>query len=88
MKIVLLYLKIYFCPRDIHVFVYPSSPLFSLLAIALENDWLKLNIKVYDVTNRLNKKLVYLEKEKGYDIKTLSIDRVLNKKHLKMCTKS
>ena len=35
----------------------------------------------------------YLEKEKRYDIETLSIDRVLNKKHFKgkimkkMCTK-
>ena len=49
--------------------------------------------------NCLNKTLIthfvwYLEKEKSYDIETLSIDRVLNKEHFygkimqKRCTKS
>ena len=45
-----------------------------------------INLKVYDVINCLNKKLMthfvwYLEKEKKYDIGTLSVDRVLNKEH-------
>ena len=61
--------------------------------------WSKINLKVYDVINCLNKMLIthfvwYLEKEKRYDIETLSIDRVLNKEHFygkvmqKMCIKS
>ena len=61
--------------------------------------WFKINLKVYDIINCLNKNLIthfvwYLEKEKRYDIETLSIDRVLNKEHFygkimqKMCTKS
>ena len=44
----------------------------------------KINLKVYDVINCLNKNLVThfvlsLEKEKRYDIEILSIDRALNK---------
>ena len=61
--------------------------------------WSKINLKVYDVINGLNKNLIiyfvrYLEKGKRYDIETLSIDRVLNEKYFyekimqKMCTKS
>ena len=60
--------------------------------------WSKINLKVYDVTNCLNKNLMthfvwYFEKEKRYGIETLSIDTVLNKEHLywkimqKMCTR-
>ena len=50
----------------------------------------KINLKVYDVINCLNKNLVThfvlsLEKEKRYDIETLSIDRALNKE--KSCRK-
>ena len=42
--------------------------------------------KVYDVINCLNKNLIthfvwYLEKEKRYEIETLSIYRVLNKEY-------
>ena len=59
----------------------------------------KINLKVYDVVKFLKENLIahfvwYLEKEKRYDIETLSIDRVLNKDHwygrimMKMCTKS
>ena len=58
--------------------------------------WSKINFKVYDIINCLNKNLIhlvwYLEKEKRYGIATLSIDRVLNKEHFyrkimqKMCT--
>ena len=61
--------------------------------------WSKIDLKVYDVINCLSKNIIthfvwYLEKEKRHDIKTLSIDRVLNKEHfygkimLKMCTES
>ena len=61
--------------------------------------WSKINLKVYDIINCLNKNLIthfiwYLEKEIKCDIEILSIDRVLNKKHIhgktmqKMCTKS
>ena len=60
--------------------------------------WSKINLKVFDIINCLNKNLItyfvwYLEKENSYDIEILSIDRVLNKEHIyrnmpKMCTKS
>ena len=48
--------------------------------------WSKISLKGYDVINCLNKNLIayynwYLEKEKRYDIKTLKIDGVLNRKH-------
>ena len=60
--------------------------------------WSKINIKVCDIINCLNKNLIthfvwYLKKEKGYDIETLSIDIVLNEKHFyskiiqKICTR-
>ena len=52
-----------------------------------------MNNKVYDVIKGLNKNLIthfvlYLEKEKRYDIETLSIDR-RNKEHFygKICRK-
>ena len=49
--------------------------------------WFKINHKVYDIINCLNKNLIthfvwYLGKEKRYDTETLSIDRVLNKTFL------
>ena len=81
---------LFFC-----VSIFPSfSPCQPLLRA-----WSKINLKVYDVINCLNKNVIiylvwYLEKENRYDIETLSIDRVLNKKHFygkimqKMCTKS
>ena len=54
----------------------------------------KTNVKVYGVINCLNKILTtdfvwYLEKEKGFDIELLSIDRVLNKGYFmeKLCRK-
>ena len=61
--------------------------------------WSKVYLKVHDVINCLNKNSVthfgwYLEKEKRYDIKTLSIDGVSDKEHFyrkimqKMCSKS
>ena len=62
-------------------------------------DWFKINLKVYEIINCLNKILIThfvwcLEKEKRYNIKTLSIERLLKKEHFyvkiiqKMCTKS
>ena len=79
-------------------FLFPPSPLF-LPVSHCGRGCLKINFKVYDAINCLNKNLIthfgwYLEKEKRYDIETLSIDRVLNKEHFygkimqKMCTKS
>ena len=81
----------------IQIFVFPSSPLFLSIRYCFRC-CLKINVKVYDVINCLNKNLItyfvwYLEKEKRYDIETLSIDRVLNKEHFywkimqKMCTR-
>ena len=76
------------------IFVFPS---FSPVSHCFRG-WSKINLKVYDVINCLNKNLIthfvwYLEKEKRYDTEILSIDRVLNKEHFygktmqKMCTK-
>ena len=77
------------------IFVLPSfSPCPPLL-----RGWSKINLKVYDNINCLNKNSIthfvwYLEKEKRYDIETLSIDGVSNKEHFygkimqKICTKS
>ena len=82
---------------DIHIFLFPPSPLFLPVSHCLRA-WLKINLKVYDAINCLNKNLIthfvwYLEKEKSYHVETLVIDTVLNKKHFsekimqKMCTK-
>ena len=79
-------------------FVFPFSPLFLPVSLCFRA-WSKINLKVYDVINCLNKNFIThfawnLGKEKKYDIETLPIDRVLNKEHLygkiiqKMCTKS
>ena len=83
------------------IFVFPSFCPCQPLLQRLIQDWYKVdtNLIVYDVINCLNKNIIthfvwYLEKEKRYDIETLSIDRVLNKEHFygkimqKMCTKS
>ena len=58
-----------------------------------------MNLKFYDVIKCLNKNLItdfvwYFEKEKRYDVETLSLDTVLNKEPFygkiiqKMCTQS
>ena len=84
--------------QDIQIFVFQSSPLFPHVSHCFK-DWSKINLKVYDVINCLNKNLIthiawYIEKEKGYDIETFSIGRILNKEHFyrkvmpKMHTKS
>ena len=96
-KMFLFHLKSSFRSRDIQIFVFPSSPLFLPVSHCFRG-WWKINLKVYDVTNCLNKNLLthfvwYLAKEKRYDIETLSIGRVLNKEHFywkimqKMCTR-
>ena len=61
--------------------------------------WLKRNLNIHHVINCLNKNSIthfvwYLEKEKRYDIETLSIDGVSDKEHFyrkimqKICSKS
>ena len=91
-KCFLFHLKSSFRSQDI--FLFPSSPLFSCF-----RGWSKINFKVYDVINCLDKNLTthfvwYPKKEKRYDIEALSIDRVLNKERFygkvrqKMCSKS
>ena len=91
-------LKSSFCSRIIQIFVFPSSPLFLPVSHCFIA-WSKINLKMYDVINCLNKNFIthfvwYLGKEKRYDIETLSIDRVLNEEQFyekimqKMCTKS
>ena len=96
-KCFLSYLKSSFRSRDIQIFVFPSFPLFLSVGHCFRR-WSKINLKVYDAINSLNKNLRdfvwYHLKEKRYDIETLSIDRVLNKEHFswklmqKMYTKS
>ena len=62
-------------------------------------DWSKINLKVYDIINCLNKTLIthfvwYHEKKKRYNIEAFPIDWVSIKEHFngkiihKMCTKS
>ena len=94
----LFHLKSSFRSQDIQIFVFPSSPLFLPVSHCFRA-WSKINLKVYDNINCLNKNLIthlvwYMEKEKKYDIETLAIDRALNKEHFyekimhKMCTKT
>ena len=66
-------------------FVFLSTPLFPPVSHCFRG-WAKINLKVNDAINYLNKNLIthfvwYLEKEKRYDTETLSIYRVLNKGH-------
>ena len=84
-KCFLFHLKTSFRSRDIQIFVFPPSPLFLPVSHCLRA-WSKINLKVYDVINCLNKNLIthfvwYLEKEIRFDIETLSIGRLLNTKH-------
>ena len=73
-----------YCSLDIEVFVFPSFPLFFCPCLLLEV--IENKSKVYDIINCLNKMLLthllwYLDKEKRYDIETLTIDGVLNKQN-------
>ena len=81
----LLHLKSSFRSLDVQIFVFPSSLLFFPVSHCF-GDWSKINLKVYDVINCINKNLIthfvcYLEKEKSYDIEILPIGRVLNNEH-------
>ena len=74
----------FYC-RDNQICVFPSFTLF-LPVSHCSGGWSKINLKLYDVINCLNKNLILhlawcLGKEKRYDIKTLPIDGVLNKEH-------
>ena len=85
LKSFLFHLKSSFRSRDIQIFVFSSSRLFSPVRHCFRG-WSKKILKVYDVINCLNKKLIthfvwYLEKEIRCDIETLSIDKELNKEH-------
>ena len=97
-NVFLFHLKSSFRSRDIHFFVFLSCPLF-LPFSNCDGGCLKINAKVYDVINCLNKNLIihfvwYLDIKKRYGIETLSIYRVLSREDLygkimqKMCTKS
>ena len=73
----------YFTWKDIPSVVLLSFPLFLPVSHCFRG-WLKINRKVHDVINCLNKSLIthfvwYLEKEQRYDIETLSIDGVSDK---------
>ena len=70
---------------DIQIFVFPSSPLFLPVSHCFRG-WWKIDLKVCDVINCLNKNSIthfvwYRKKYKRYDIETLSNDRVLNDEH-------
>ena len=75
-----------FRSQDIHIFLFPSSPLFLLVSHCFRG-WFKINLKVYDIINCQNKNLIrhfvwYLGKEKRYAIETSSIDSILKKTFL------
>ena len=66
---------------DIQLFVFPSYNLF-LSVSHWFRAWSKINLKVYDVSNCLNKNLIthfvwYLQKRKRYGIENLLTDRLL-----------
>ena len=56
-KCLLFHRKSSFRSRDIHIFVFLSSYLF-LPAGYCFREWLKINLKVYDIINCLNKNLL------------------------------
>ena len=92
-KIFLFHLRSSLFSQDIQIFVFLSSPLFLPVNHCFRG-WSKINLKVYDIINCLNKNLIthfvwYLGKEKRYDSENLSIDRVLNKDNFygKSCRK-
>ena len=67
---------------NFYIFIFPSY----LSCQHWFRGWSKKNLKVYHVINCLKKNSIdffvwYLEKDVRCDIETLSIDRVLNKKH-------
>ena len=84
-KCFLFHLKSSFHSKDIQIFVFLSFSLFLPVGHCF-GGWLKINFEVNDVINCLNKNSIthfvwYLEKEKSYDIETLSIGGVSDKEH-------
>ena len=84
-KILFILSKNFFRSRDTQIFVFLSFPLFLSVGHCFRR-WPKINLKVYDVINYLNKNSIthfvwYLEKEKRYDIETLCIDGVSDNEH-------
>ena len=76
----LFYQKNSFCSLDIHIFVLPSSRVFSPVSHCFRG-WSKVNLKVYDVIKCLCENLIIhfvlnIDKEERYGIETLSIDKV------------
>ena len=72
-KWLLFYLKSSFRSRDIQFFVFLSSPLFLPVSHCFRG-WWKINLKVCDIINCLNKNLIthlvwYLKKEKSMTLK-------------------
>ena len=62
-----------FCPWDIQIFVFRSSPLFLPVSHCFRA-WSTVNFKVHDVINCQNKNLIthlvwHLEREKGITLK-------------------
>ena len=79
-KIIFFHLKSFFQSWDTSIFVFPSSPNFLSVSHRFRA-WSNINLKVYDIIICLNKNLIthlvwYLQREKRYDIKTLSIDKI------------
>ena len=90
--------KLFSFLRFLQIFVFLPFPLFLPVGHCFRG-WSKINLKVHDVINCLNKNSVthfvwYLEKEKRYHIETLSIEGVSDKEHFyrktiqKICSKS
>ena len=74
-----------FSSQEIHFFVFLSFPFFLPVSHCFRGRS-KINLKVHDVINFLNKNSIshfvwYPEKEKRYDIEILSIDGVSDKEH-------
>ena len=83
-KCFLFHLKSSFRSRDIQI-IFPSLPIFLPVRHCFRG-CSKINLKVYEVINGLNKNLGthfiwYLGKKKRCDIETLSVDRVLNREY-------
>ena len=65
-------LKSSFWSHDIETFVFPSSPLFPPVSHCLRG-WLKINLKVYDVSSCINKNLKVTSATKLFFVITESL---------------
>ena len=84
-KCLLFHLKSSFCSQDIQNFVFLSFPLFFSVGCCFRGRS-KINLKVYDIINCLNKNLItnfvwYHQKEERYDIETRRQGALLWKNH-------